>query len=89
MAEAYRVLVLHQVPQQSVALLADVVQVDVGHGVAAGVLVLVDRRTCGGQSDAFSSGSLTRKQSGPWVGLTLHQVLVVDGRQVGEVLLQV
>lgn len=38
---AYRVLVLHQVPQQRVALLADVVQVDVGERVAA-VLVFVN-----------------------------------------------
>lgn len=44
---SYRVLVLHQVPQQRVALLADVVQVDVGDGVAARVLVLMDGGTYG------------------------------------------
>lgn len=44
--KSYRVLVLNQVPQQSVALLTDVVQVDVSHSVAAGVLVLMDGRTC-------------------------------------------
>lgn len=36
----YRILVLHQVPQQRAALLTHVVQVDVGDSVA-GVLVLV------------------------------------------------
>ena len=44
---SYRVLVLNQVPQQGVALLTHVVQVDVGDGVAAGVLVLVHGRPCG------------------------------------------
>ena len=42
----YRVLILHQVPQQSVALLTDIIQVDVGDGVAAGILVLMDGRPC-------------------------------------------
>lgn len=41
----YSVVVLHQVPQQRVALLANVVQVDVGHGVAARVRVFVRGRT--------------------------------------------
>ena len=44
---SYRVLILHQVPEQRVALLAHVVQVDVSHGVAR-VLVLVDLRACRG-----------------------------------------
>lgn len=52
----YRVLVLHQVPQQRAALLADVVQVDVIHGMAAGVLVFMDGRACRDQTDQTFSG---------------------------------
>ena len=89
----YRVLVLHQVPQQSVPLLTDVVQVDVGHSVAAGVLVLMDGRTYrdGGRSRHRFVFRIQHKHIEPTVTacLTLHQVLVVDGGQVGQVLLEV
>lgn len=106
--KSYRVLVLNQVPQQSVALLTDVVQVDVSHSVAAGVLVLMDGRTCREKSThiiirltlMIQHNNKRRSLMGqnnqinpvftrPWLWLTLDQVLMVDGGQVGEVLLEV
>lgn len=130
----YRILVLHQVPQQSVAFLTDVVQVDVVHIVAtaaaARVLVFMNSWTFTQtpQTDVDTTlntpqlfkellnqfhtmvstvmcfeitpktNSLKQKLSSlvpevqrgsSSVQLTLHQVLMVDGGQVGEVLLEV
>lgn len=43
-SSTYRIVVLDQVPQESVSFFADIVQVDVGHRVG-GILMLVHRWT--------------------------------------------
>lgn len=94
--KSYRIFILYQVPEQSVALLTNIIQVDVSHSVAAGVLMFMNSWTWGDKEHShgqiyyyyyYYCYKLNCPSSIVWP--TLHQMLMVNGGQVGKVLLQV